>query len=385
MNAKRALAGFRAPDEHGAEDRAWEVVRSAYRESIPVERRPSYRRRAGVFAAGLVLAGAVALSPAGATVGRLITRALGVQHATPALFSLPAPGRVLVAGPGGTWTVAANGSARRLGPWTQASWSPRGLYVAVARGDELAAVDPHGNLQWTLARRDVRDPRWYPPTGYRVAYLSGTELREVAGDGTGDHLLAPRVAPIAPAWRPAHPYQLAYATPGGGVVVRDADTGQTLWSAHVGAPISELLWSSDGQRLLAVSGAGLTAYTGAGAVTSRVAVARATPPVAVALAPDGRTLAVVLGGSASQVLIENVDHPRTARRVLAGAGLGRAAWSPDGKWLLVSWPAANQWVFIHARGAARIMAASRIAQQLGGGHRFPRLEGWCCDPAGSPG
>jgi len=60
----------------------------------------------------------------------------------------------------------------------------------VAGGDQLEAVDPRGTPQWTLPRPRVRDPRWYPSTGYRVAYLSRADLRVVAGDGTGDHLLA---------------------------------------------------------------------------------------------------------------------------------------------------------------------------------------------------
>src|SRR5205807_44563 len=151
MSAERALNRFRAPGERDAEDTAWEAVRSAYHAQIPVTRRRSYRRPAGVFTAGVVLVGAVALSPAGATVGRLINRALGAAHAAPTL-SLPAPGRMLVSGPGGTWLVAADGSIRRLGPWGEASWSPHGRYVAAAGGDHLTAIDPRGTLQWTLTR-----------------------------------------------------------------------------------------------------------------------------------------------------------------------------------------------------------------------------------------
>ncbi len=76
--------------------------------------------RAGASSVAPALAlivAALVLSPAGATVRRLITQALGERHAAPALFSLPSPGRLLVSGPGGTWTAAADGSTRRLGPW----------------------------------------------------------------------------------------------------------------------------------------------------------------------------------------------------------------------------------------------------------------------------
>ena len=113
---RRTRAGRRRPSAPGARARP-----------DPGSRRA--RRRPGALAAG-------------ATVGRFITHALGVRHAAPALSSLPSSGRILISGPGGTWTAAADGSTRRLGSWPQASWSPRGLYVAVAAGGRLAAVDP---------------------------------------------------------------------------------------------------------------------------------------------------------------------------------------------------------------------------------------------------
>ena len=96
-------------------------------------------------------------------------------------------------------------------------------------------------------------------------------------------------------------------------------------------------------------------------------------------------LALVLGGAAGGVVIQPLDgaHP-TPRRVLAGVGLQQVAWSPDGKWLLASWPAADQWVFIRVAGAPRITAVSRIEQQFsaGAGRGFPQLDGWCCTAQG---
>ena len=387
MSAKRALNRFRAPDEAAAEERAWNVVRSAYQEREASAPRTSYRWPGLAFLAA-VLAGALALSPAGATVGRLITRALGVQHSTPALFSLPSPGRLLVAGPGGTWTVASDGSTRRLGPWADASWSPHGLYLTVARPNELAAVNPRGVPQWTLARPRVSDPRWFSPTGYRVAYLSGNQLRIVAGDGTGDHVLATRVASVAPAWRPGRPYQLAYLTAGGRLFVQDGDTGRTLWSARPGFPVHELAWSADGERLIAVSPERVIVYASSGTLLASEAAPGGAPVVDAALSPDGRTLATESAGASNVVTVEDVlaRHP-LARRVLAGAGLRQIAWSPDGRWLLITWPAANQWVFVRIVGAPRISAVSRIAQQfsVGATIRFPTLEGWCCTAAGAAG
>src|SRR5690348_12203582 len=192
--ARHALREFRAPDEGGAERRAWSVVRDADLERDPAPSRARTPARLALVPVLAVIAAGLVLSPAGATVGRLITKALGVSHAAPMLSSLPSAGRVLLSGPGGTWTAAADGSLRHLGDWRQASWSPRGLYVAVASTDRLAAVDPHGNVRWAVSRPDVSDPSWFSPSGYRVAYLSTGTLRVIAGDGTGDHLLATRAA-----------------------------------------------------------------------------------------------------------------------------------------------------------------------------------------------
>jgi len=380
--ARKQLREFRAPDEIGAESRAWDVVRAAYLEREPAVARRRLRWRLAVAPVAAVVIAALALSPAGASVRHLITRALGERHAAPALFSLPSPGRILVSGPGGTWTAAADGSTRRLGPWSQASWSPHGLFVAAASGDRLAAVDPHGTIRWALARPAVSDPRWYSPSGYRVAYLSAGTLRVVAGDGTGDRLLASGVAHVAPSWRPAAadgPYELAYVTTSRRVVVRNGDTGAVVWSTAPGPRPFELMWSDDGRRLLVLSRREARTYAAGGAVISTVALPAAASDGA--LSPDGRSLALVLGGR--EVV---VGKGGSLRQALAGPGVTAVNWSPDGHWLLVTWPAANQWVFVRVAGAPRIEAVSRISEQFSsGGAGFPQLDGWCCTAQGSAG
>lgn len=384
LRVKKQLREFRAPDETGAESRAWDVVRSAYLEREQVAARRHPRWRLAVAPAAAVIIAALALSPAGASVGRFITRALGERHAAPALLSLPSPGRILVSGPGGTWTAAADGSTRRLGPWPQASWSPHGLFVVVASGDRLAAVDPHGTVRWALARPAVSDPSWYSPSGYRVAYLSAGTLRVLAGDGTTDRLLATGVAHVAPAWRPGGaggPYDLAYVTARGRVVVRNGDTGRIVWSTAPGPRPFELMWSGNGARLLVLSRRQARTYAAGGAVTSTMALPAAASDGA--LSPDGRSLALVLGGR--EVV---VGKGGSLRQVLAGPGVTAVSWSPDGRWLLVTWPAANQWVFVHVVGAPRIDAVSRISEQFSSGgaaRAFPQLDGWCCTAKGSAG
>ena len=389
MNAERALSSFHAPDEQAAEERAWTVVRSAYSQRTAASRRQLFRKPVGVVTASLVLVGVAALSPAGATVGRIVDRALGVRHAARALSSLPAPGRLLVSGGSGTWIVASNGPPRRIGPWRNASWSPHGLYVTVSTRHELAVVNTRGQLQWALTRPDVSYPRWYSPTGYRVAYISAGQLRVVAGNGMGDHPLAAAVAHVAPAWRPGHPYQLAYASGGERLVVRNGDTGAKLWSVTPGTRIRALAWSADGGRLLALAATTALLYTADGRLLARQPASDRGRITAAALSPDGRALALVTGGSDGAVMLYRsiTGHP-AARRVLAGTGFRQLAWSPDGRWLLVSWPAADQWVFVHVAGRPQLAAVSRIARQFsaaGSGARFPRLDGWCCVAPGAAG
>jgi hypothetical protein len=385
MKATSVLSELCAPDERGAEERAWHVVRSAYAERAPVRSRRSRPRRGlALVLAAVAVSGAlaVALSPAGATVGGWIRHALGIPHAARALFSLPARGHVLVSGAGGTWTIAADGSARRVGSWREASWSPRGKYLAVVNTDGLAAVDPRGTVQWALARRAVSDPRWYPPIGYRVAYLSGRSLRVVAGDGTGDHLLDAAAAPVAPAWRPAHPYELAYVDATGRLLVRDADSGAVLWAARAPHDVLGLAWSADGARLLVSTRLAVGFYSASGGLTTTISAPRNAPNLDAALSPDGRTLAIVRGGTADDVVVIDLAARRLRlRRLLSVTGLRELSWSPDGRWLLVTLPAADQWVFVRVAGRLRVAAVSRIARQFGirsttGG--FPRLEGWCC-------
>ncbi|MGH2875273.1 MAG: hypothetical protein ACRDNJ_10165 [Solirubrobacteraceae bacterium] len=378
MNVKRELARLRAPDEPDAQARAWDVVRVAYRQIGPRRRRvPRWGLVLAPATAAVVgIVAALMLTPASATVGRLISQALGVPHAARALFSLPSPGRLLVSGSAQTWIVSSDGTRRRLGPWRQASWSPHGIYIAVAAGDRLAAVSPRGVTQWALIRPDVSDPRWYPPTGFRIAYRSAGTLRVVAGDGTGDHLLATNISAVAPAWRPGHPYQLAYVQ-NDHVVLRDADNGHVIWTRPARA-VLKLGWSADGAGLVIITRTRARLVTGNGQTSATIAAGRLNPVRDGSLSPDGRTLALV---TSRGMAIARLGLPRpTLSSVLPGTGIRQVTWSPNSRWLLASWPAADQWVFIAVDHGPRIAAVSRIAQQFSGPRTsaFPHLDGWCC-------
>jgi hypothetical protein len=135
-----------------------------------------------------------------------------------------------------------------------------------------------------------------------------------------------------------------------------------------------LAWSSDGRRLLALTSNAAFVYDGSGTLTARVTGGLRLQDAA--LSPDGRRVAEL---SADELVVTDIGGP--THRLFAGVALRQIAWSPDGQWLLVAWPAANQWVFLHATGPPRIIAVSRIAQQFSS---FPTIEGWCCTAGGRP-
>jgi hypothetical protein len=302
---------FVAPGEREAEERSWAVVRSAYAEREPVAW-PRRHWQPLVALAVIAAIVAAALSPPGRSVVRSLREAVGVKEAEPALFSLPAPGQLLVTSRQGTWVVRADGSRRLLGHYGGAAFSPHGLYVAATRANQLVVVDPKGAVRWTLPRPAPRFPAW---TGTRrdtrIAYLSGGRLRIVAGDGTGDYAVGP-AAPVAPVWRP------------GRVVVY-----------------------SNGRRAVAYDA---------------VAHRRTAPPSGES-EPSIRRRA-----GQSEVVLDG-------RVVFRGTGVfDGVVESPGGRWLLVSWPTANQWVFVRTK-PRKIVGVARITQQFG---RGARVEDWCC-------
>ena len=64
-----------------------------------------------------------------------------------------------------------------------------------------------------------------------------------------------------------------------------------------------------------------------------------------------------------------------AAGVFRAPGLRQVVPSPDGRWLLVTWPAADQWVFVRVTARTQILAVSGITRQFGGGS-FPLVAGW---------
>jgi WD40 repeat protein len=387
---RRRLPDVPLPESHEAVERTWEVVRQAFAER---ERVTWSRKHLRPLAAAIVLAAlaAVAFSPSGRAVLNSIRDAVGrekvvgVKQAAPALVSLPAPGRLLVVARSGAWVVQQSGLKRRLGRYEDASWSPHGLYIVVTRSHEILAVTPDGDVRWSLARAGHVDGARWSPDGFRIAYLDGTNLHVVIGNGLDDRVIAPKVAPAAPAWRPSVPeHELAYAEVDGTIRVVNTDTGAILWRSAAGPLPSTLAWSADGQLLAALSPRRLRLLAG-GRLVRQLAL-RQRRAVAISFAPHGHRLALIERfrfGAGSEVGLVRTPIAKTVQYIFSGAGhFSDVQWSPDGRWLLVGWSSANQWLFIRASGVNKVAPVSNISEQFNpsavGTAPFPRISGWCC-------
>jgi hypothetical protein len=364
------LEGVEVPDARAAEERARRVVLAAFAQREPVARPRRVRTLGVAVALAAVAAGLAAASPPGMALVERVREVVGVERSVPALFSLPAPGRLLVSSDRGVWVVDGDGSKRLLAAYREASWSPFGRFLVATRRNELAALEPDGDVRWTLARPAAAEAAWGgTESDTRIAYVDRTGLRVVAGDGTGDRLLAP--AGRGPfTWRPGPRHELAYVS-ASEVRVQLADGGRVLWRARRGRgePVRALAWSDDGRRLLVLSAHALRVFDGAGRELVHVEPDGVGSYTDATFVPGTQRVVVLLNGT--DVVLRD-----TGRTLFRGSGLAGVTPAPDGRWLLVTWPRADQWVFVGPGG--RLRAVSGITEQFRSRSGFPRVEGWCC-------
>lgn len=399
------LHSARPPRAAEAERRAWHVVRAAHGERAPVRRAGRAGRLAVAVAAAALLA-ALALTPAGAKVGDWIGDVVdpAPEPARSDLGPLPAEGRLLVVADRGAWVVRDDGRRRQLPGFRDATWSPGGLYVAGARGDELVALEPDGEERWSLpAPGRVRDPRW-SPDGYRIAYRSGRDLWVTLGDNAGRWRLARDVHPVPPAWRPGQPDQqqvLAYARGDRIHVVRvdpPEPPRRVLYRTPPVPEPRELWWTPDGRRLIAVAGTDPAYRAGSVRIYGpRGHLLRVQPlpenlyVTGSALSPDGRRLALTAEASGARsgvLLLLRTDRRGPPRRRLSGVGrLDGLTWSMDGRVLVAGLPEADRWLFLRLGDGRGLDSVKGIRAQFRGGRAartgaFPRPAGWCpAEPA----
>ena len=391
---QQQLASVIVPGELEARRRSWNVVRSAFTERERLPRPRAGRNWPALALAGAVVVIAAAITPPGRSLLGDLRDAIGTENVKiegtqPSLFSLPTRGRLLVESARGPWIVHPDGAKRLVGSYDEASWSPFGHFVVASKADEVVALEPNGHVRWSIARRDVRHPRWGGTLkDTRVAYLSGRSLHVVGGDSKGDRVLVRRVAQVAPAWKPGSEHVLAFALPSGAVRVIETDSSDVTAGWREPAP-EQLAFSADGTLVAARNQRLITVHTETGlrrsAIPSGPAGTR-TEFLDIAFAPTHSTLAYVTHDTATgRSAVWTIDGGRTGRPRQLFEGAGRivdAEWSPDEHWLLAAWESADQWIFIRTGdGATKLVARSSISAQLNGGARdapFPSIAGWCC-------
>ncbi|MBE2316930.1 hypothetical protein DVA67_013185 [Solirubrobacter sp. CPCC 204708] len=351
---ERALREAEVPDAVAARERARRTVLAAHR---PSPRRP---RLSLVVAAVAVALTALVFSARDTGPARALERRVREVFVapTPTPTATPAAlaGRLLVTD--GHELFLLRGEKRTaLGPWRDATWSPRGLFIGVASGSTLAAIEPDGTVRWRLRRpAPVRFPRW-APGGLHIAYRSGGNLRIVYGNGEHDVVAGRGMAPVPPAWRPNHPRTVAWAAQDGAITVEDADTAQRQWW-HRDGPVRHLAWSPDGRRLLVAGRRTVTIHDVA--TGKRTRTRHAGEVVAVAWGAGGLAVAALRAGTTTV----SVD----GERVLTAPGrLRDLEWSPDGRRLLAGWPGADHWLVVRGDEVSAVR------------HRFApdaRTRGW---------
>jgi hypothetical protein len=388
---RHALQRIQAPDELDAQRRAWSLARAAFDAREPLSWEKRNRGWLLATAAAVVLLVAVISPPGRALVGSVRDAVSDESRppSRPALTSLPAPGPLLVNSKTGPWLVRFDGSMRRLGSWWEGSWSPQAKFVAVTREHTIAAIDPYakGAIRWRIGRpKAVRAARW-SPDGFRVAYLNGRELRVVAGDGTGDGSIRQQVGSAPPAWRPEAEHELAFSTVDGRIEVVQTDSTKTLWRTVPGEVPTQLVWSEDGERLLALGERSLRVLDANG--RKLFSLGLPVGPSGIVFVRKSHRFVVVryspATGRSDLVLLQAEVDPGEARFLYSAPGdFGSLAMSPNGNWLLVGWVNADQWLFLRLT-AAKVKAVSNISQQFGVqtegkpiAKAFPESVTWCC-------
>ena len=393
-DVRRSLQRIQAPDEIEAQRRAWALVRGSFDAREPVSWQRRNRKPLLVVALACVVLLAAFLSPPGrALVGSVrdaVTPNKNTPKPEPALTALPAGGSLLVNSSTGPWIVHPDGSMRPLGPWWEGAWSPRAEHVAVTRAHRLAALTPDGTIKWALSRSKLlHGARWSlePPSECcRISYLNGRQLRVVAGDGTGDAPLRNVVGAAPPAWRPEATRQLSFSTIDGRIELVNVDTTKTIWRTDPGDPPTQLVWSEDGQRLLALGERSLRVFDSNG--HKLWAIGMPVGPSGVVFVRKSHRFILIRYSPATQrsdlVLFQAETTPGEPRFLYSAPGdFGTLAISPNGTWLLVGWINANQWLFLRLT-SARVESVSNIVEQFGGSSSaplekmFPNSVSWCC-------
>ncbi len=258
--------------------------------------------------------------------------------------------------------------ARRAGRRSAASSSRRSR-------NELAALEPDGDVRWTLARPRRSSPRW-----------AGT------ASGHADRLRRPRRPPRRRRRRHRRPARSH--RPGGGLLrgapARSGSSRTSSRTRFASRRWSRDVWSgrrSEGRASPYSRSSGRPTAV-ASSSSPHTAFASSMPAVA---SSRGMTPRTGRGTSTRHSVPAPTTSPwcaGTARRAPSSSCVpgGRSSAAPDGSaastgrptdaGCCVGWPTADQWVFVRSDGK-RIRAVADVAGQFRS-RTFPRVEGWCC-------
>jgi hypothetical protein len=204
----------------------------------------------------------------------------------------------------------------------------------------------------------------------------------VNGDGSGDHRYAAARAAIAPAWSPRPGHVLAWVDPRSRVHVDAVDTRRVIWRTGPIEDIRALLWSPSGDRLLIVSAHRLTLLRRGAIEFAQRELPTGMVARGAAWSPNGSVALVRRDHAAnrSDVVVFDPASTHEPPPLFSGAGtLGPVRWSPDGRLLLLPWPAADQWLFLAPHGHRPVRAVADVARQFAPGAdrpRFPAAVEW---------
>ena len=150
---------------------------------------------------------------------------------------------------------------------------------------------------------------------------------------------------------------------------------------------TKLVWSEDGERLLALGDRSLRVLDANGRKLWSIGLP-VGPSDVVFVRKSHRFVMVRFSpatGRSDLVLLQAETDPGEARFLYSAPGdFGSLAMSPNGNWLLVGWVNADHWLFLRLT-AAKVQAVSNISQQFGVetagkpiAKAFPTSVSWCC-------
>ena len=376
VNSRLRRGLDRAGEERrDAEERAWEAASAARLRGAGARRArqssPAATSSRGATHAARVARcrrgrgrsrSAIASSPPGRAVLDSLREAIGIERA--------AAGAILAARrPEGCSSSRrrrrrgsshADGSKRRLGDVRRrVVVAVRPLRRRSARATSSSRSSRTGRSDGSLARPASRFPRWGgTQTDTRIAYLAGSRLRVVAGDGTGDRLPLPARPAARVAARGRHvpdvPRRRRRWRPGRGRRPPSSGAREVRRVARVVEAPGRGSPSRRGHRVRLLDGGGRSLRTlrFRRTVLRRLVLRRGRTSFA-----DAHLRA---GGRRERDQRDPARRPRRGRRtrrtVRGGGGVfGDMAWAPNGRWLLVDWPSGRA-SGCSSRGSGRVRA-----------------------------